>query len=122
MRLWPMLVASGLVMSAMLSCALQGDYPAPALGVVVDRTRTVVAVLPDGAGEKAGVQVGDVLEALNGTPLARIAEWRTEVSRIERGQEFDLTVQRAGQSVTLRGTSRLPPAANLAPGVTPTAA
>ena len=60
-RHWLMLVPSVFLTATLLSCALQGDYPAPALGVLVDRNLTVVAVLPDGAGERAGVQVGDVL-------------------------------------------------------------
>ena len=117
-----MLVASGFLMTAMLSCAVQGDYPAPALGVLVDGNLAVVAVLADGAAERAGVQVGDVLETLNGAPLTRVADWRTEVSRIKVGLDYDLTVQRAGQSMTLRVTSLVPPTDTRAPSVTPTVA
>ena len=64
-RLWPILIVSALIFAAMLGCGLQGDYPAPALGVFVDGNLGVVEVLAGGAAEKAGVQVGDVLVSLN---------------------------------------------------------
>jgi S1-C subfamily serine protease len=109
-----------LVSAATLSCALQGDYPAPALGVLVDRNLTVVAVLQDSAGEKTGVQVGDVLMTLNGSAFVSAEDWRNAVSLIETGRDYDLTVQRAGQTRTLRVTSLPHPPNNLPPGVTPT--
>ncbi len=108
------------MLAAMLSCAWQGDTPAPALGVLVDGNLGVVEVMVGGAAEQAGVQVGDVLVALNGTALPSVDDWRTAVSRIEVGLDYDLTVQRAGQSTTLRVTSLPHPPENRDPGVTPT--
>lgn len=47
-----------------------GSYAAPELGVVVDETMKVVDVDPGNAAEKAGVQKGDVLIAIEDIPFA----------------------------------------------------
>ncbi len=106
---------------AILSCALQGDYPAPALGVLVDGNLAVVELLPGSAAERAGVQAGDVLVALNGNAYASVDDWRAQVSRIDVGHDYDLEIRRGGQVLTLRVTSARPPPPRRTPGVTPTA-
>ncbi len=102
-------------------CALQGDYPAPALGVLVDASLTVVEVLPGSAAERAGVQVGDVLVALNASAYANVDDWRAEVSRIDVGHDYNLEIRRGSQAMTLKVTSARPPWPGPTSGVAPTA-
>jgi S1-C subfamily serine protease len=109
-----------LAVLALLSCALQGDYPAPALGVLIDYQLTVVDVLKGSAAERAGVQAGDVLIALNGTAYASVDDWRAKVSAIDTGKDYDLKIQRGGQAMTLRVTSAPYPPNDSPAGVTPT--
>ena len=47
-----------------------GSHAAPELGVVVDETMKVVDVDPGNAAEKAGVQKGDLLIAIEDIPFA----------------------------------------------------
>jgi len=44
--------------------------PVPSmLGVVIDEQRAVVEIVPESAAEKAGVQLGDILERMDDIPL-----------------------------------------------------
>ncbi len=69
--------------------------PAGTKGVLVE------TVEPGGPSDKAGIQVGDVITAFNGTTVTRPAELQRQVSRSGIGQEARITVLRAGQSRTL---------------------
>ncbi len=109
---------------------LAPDEPAPlaALGLVPVRpelTLEVAQVLPGGVGERAGLQVGDSLQALDGQPLD---DWNAFAARVRAApeQSLQLTLLRAGERLTLtliperRDTSRLSIGyAGLAPKVLP---
>jgi S1-C subfamily serine protease len=106
--------------TAAFACGLQGDYPAPQLGVLVDDTLTVVHVRPDSPAERADFQVGDVLLALDGTPYANLTDWDVAVYRVPLGELYEVTVQRGSSSVILTVTSAFPRYPTGSPGVTPT--
>ena len=49
---------------------------------------------PGAGAEKAGLQVGDVVTAVNGEPVADDAALRLKISRTAPGSTVQLTVQR----------------------------
>jgi len=52
------------------SSSSEASYAAPQLGVIVDEAMKVVDIDPGSGAEKAGVQQGDVLIAIEGVPFA----------------------------------------------------
>jgi predicted metalloprotease with PDZ domain len=81
-RLIIILVGAALAATMMVGCnqatvAGGGSYPADAtspgdeLGVVVDKDMKVLDVEPGSAAEKAGVQVGDVLDTVEGVSVGK---------------------------------------------------
>lgn len=88
----------------------------------VDGGAEVTRVLPGGPAERAGVERGDVLVAIDGGPVDADAARASFLG--ERGQEVVLTVQRPGEAATRkvrarRDVVRVPAVADgaLAPGV-----
>jgi serine protease Do len=59
---------------------------------------------PDSAAEKAGVQVGDVITAFNGTEIARSADLPPLVGATPPGTRAKLTLYRDGKSLDLNVT------------------
>lgn len=81
--------------------------PVPArLGVVIDEKRAVVLIEPDSPAEKAGLQLGDILERMEGTPLLH-SEDRMKARFLmndihkEKGYRLRLTVIRNGVTIEL---------------------
>jgi len=58
-------------------------------------------IQPGGAAEKGGVQVGDVIVAVNGTPL-KVPEEMSKLVSAGKGQETAVTVNRGGKEITLK--------------------
>jgi hypothetical protein len=69
-----------------------------ALGVTVDSEAKVVEVLPGTPAEKAGLQPGDFLLGVDGTPVASSEELRTVIREAQAGKEVLLTVCRGDQT------------------------
>jgi len=69
---------------------------ADALGL--DRTQGawVSEVVEDGAAAKAGIQAGDVILAIDGTPVLSFAELAAKVGTIGAGRNVTLTILRDG--------------------------
>lgn len=69
---------------------------ADALGL--DRTQGawVSEVVEDGAAAKAGIQAGDVILAIDGTPVLSFAELAAKVGTIGAGRNITLTILRDG--------------------------
>jgi S1-C subfamily serine protease len=109
---------AAIVTVAILACAPRGDHAAPALGVAVDSAFVVTYVQAGSAAHHAGIQVGDVLVALNGTTYTSLDDWRHEVSRMAIGQAYTLDVERGGVVATLTLQAARPPTSQ--PGPTPT--
>jgi C-terminal processing protease CtpA/Prc len=73
----------------------------------VDANLKVVEIVPGEGADRAGVKPGDVLEALDGTPLTSTAQADQVVLKSigaeeDTGQASTLTVRRAAQALTLR--------------------
>ena len=68
----------------------------------------VLAVTPGGNAERMGLRAGDVLLALNGTPLASAdgaATLRNTVDTLPDGGRLDFNVRRDGRTQTMGGAS-----------------
>lgn len=84
--------------------------PAPVLGVVIDEQDQVLYVEPNGAADKAGVQAGDTLIALDDMVLANEKEKiKKHVSDKEKDAEMTLTYKRDGKEKKVKVKSDLPP-------------
>jgi S1-C subfamily serine protease len=56
----------------------------------------VTDVHPGGPAERAGIQVGDLIEAIDGHPVATLADLLGDVDRHQPGDSVQLTVLRNG--------------------------
>jgi putative serine protease PepD len=79
----------------------------PVIGVSLDNSYTgegvqIVdapgAVAADGPGERAGLQPGDVVLAIDGRPVTEAVELIVDIRAREPGEEVTLTVRRGGQT------------------------
>ncbi|MFU2088850.1 DegQ family serine endoprotease [Avibacterium avium] len=77
---------------------------AKALKLSTQQGAFVSEVLPDSAAEKAGIQAGDVITAMNGQKLASFAELRAKIATTGAGKEIELTYLRDGDSKTAKVT------------------
>ncbi|MFM1895958.1 MAG: hypothetical protein RLZZ385_1032 [Pseudomonadota bacterium] len=64
----------------------------------------VTNVLPDSAAEAAGVEVYDVITAIDGTPVESGRELRNIVGLLRQDQQVELSLVRNGRDMTLRAT------------------
>lgn len=65
----------------------------------------VESVQPDSAAQEAGVEPGDVVLAVNGTPVATFSQLR-EIVGVSEGKPLRLTLMRAGKEIELEMTPR----------------
>ena len=72
---------------------------AKALGLNESKGALVSQVLPGQAAEKAGVQDGDVILAVNGKPMADNAELLRTIANVAPGERVNLTLWRNGEQV-----------------------
>ncbi|MCW9718446.1 Do family serine endopeptidase [Avibacterium sp. 21-599] len=73
---------------------------AKALKIDAQKGAFISEVLPDSAAEKAGLQAGDVITALNGQNLSSFAELRAKIATAGAGKQVKLTYLRDGKSNT----------------------
>ena len=61
----------------------------------------VTQVMKSGPADKAGLEVGDVITAIKGRQISRVAELRNTIADMHAGQEADLTVLRNGKALQI---------------------
>jgi S1-C subfamily serine protease len=64
----------------------------------------VSGLVPGSAAEKAGIQEGDVLTALDGKPVANLQGYSELLKTLTPGQTVKVTLLRAGKELTLSAT------------------
>lgn len=72
-----------------------------ALDVGVDSGAIVTSILPDSAAERAGLEISDVIVAVDDHKIAGSRELRNTVGLLTRGQEVKLTLYRGGKRLQL---------------------
>ncbi len=61
----------------------------------------VTEIAPDGAAEKAGIQAGDIITAVNGKKIQSFAELRANIATLGAGAEVKLGLFRDGKELTV---------------------
>jgi serine protease Do len=78
-----------------------GDAAA-ALGVAEAKGVVIVELLRSSPADRAGIEPGDVVVAVNGRGVEDAAQLRNELARAEVGSELRLTVMRGGRRREIR--------------------
>src|SRR5690625_655601 len=102
------LIQYGEVKRGLLGVSVQELTPALANAFGIDATEGVVIaqITPDSAAEAAGLQVGDVIVAVDGQPVRRAAGIRNRIGLLRVGEKVQLTVLRDGQRQTVTAILR----------------
>jgi regulator of sigma E protease len=91
------------VFDVQLVPAAQGQYEVGDIGVMPKTHPRVRSVVPGDPAEKAGVQPGDIVLAVNDQPISFAHQLSQEIDK-HTGQEIDLRVDRGGRTVDLHVT------------------
>ena len=96
------IIAHGGVTRGYLDVAVQDLSPGlvQALGLTSRQGALVQEVADD--AEKAGLQQGDVIVAINGRAISNAEEFRTRIAQTRPGSTVDIDVMRKGQRQTIR--------------------
>lgn len=107
------LLEFGEVRRAYLGVQMQDITPelASAFGLNVQEGAVVTQVVPDSAAAKAGLQVGDVVTAVDGARLSNAASLRNTIGLMMVGQKVKLDIVRNGKKQTL--TAQVTPSKEL---------
>ena len=74
---------------------------AEAMNAEVNIGAFVSEVQPESAAEKAGLQAGDIITAINGRQLHSFQELRAKIASMGAGAEVELTVMRKGKKMNV---------------------
>jgi S1-C subfamily serine protease len=98
------LIRFGEIKRGVIGVSIQDLTPdlAGALNVQNSGGALVAGVEPNSAAEKAGVQKGDVVIAMDGVPVASATQLRNRIGLKRVGSQAELTVLRDGTERTLR--------------------
>jgi chromosome segregation ATPase len=77
-----------------IESAARSAAPKRHLGVTVDPSAKVLAVIPDTPAEKAGLRPGDVIVNINGKPITNSEDLRLAVEQSRSDEEVELIVAR----------------------------
>jgi serine protease Do len=110
------LVDSGKVLRGYLGVNIQNITPelADSFGLKNRDGALVAQVLPNGPAEKAGLQSGDVITAINGEKVGDSQKVQLAVADLPPGSKIDLDILRNGRAEHLTATAAERPDANKA--------
>ncbi len=104
------IIATGQAHNAWVGVSLD---PSVAGGAAISKSSTTGGLAPVQAGSpaaKAGLQAGDVITAVNGTPVASINQFVATIANYAPGDTVTLTVNRSGSTKTIKLTLGSQPA------------
>jgi S1-C subfamily serine protease len=102
------LLAHGRVVRASLGIVAVSVTPQVAYAneLPMERGALIVRIEAGGAGETAGLQAGDVITAIVGTPVQDLPQLQQALSRRRVGEAIEISVWREGQTLTLQPVLR----------------
>ena len=102
------LIKYGEVRRGMLGISVQDLTPAlaDAFGIDVEEGVVIAQVTPNSAAEEAGLQVGDVIVAIDGQPVRHAAHIRNRIGLLRVGEAVELTVLRNGKRMQITAVIR----------------
>jgi serine protease Do/serine protease DegQ len=115
------LIRHGEVQRGKLGVSVQELTPAlaEAFGINAEEGAVIAQIAPDSAAEAAGLQVGDVIVAIDRQPVRRASAIRNRIGLLRVGEKVQLTVLRKGQrkniTAVIREDSRQTATAALSP-------
>ena len=114
------LLESGEVKRGQLGVLIQDVTPdlAEALELAAPEGALVSQVVEGSAAEEAGIEVGDVVVALDGEPIVDSSDLRNRIGLMRVGRELELRVLRDGRNLRLK--AKVGAASNQGPGTSPT--
>ncbi len=117
------LIEHGAMHRARLGVTAQDVTPdiVAALSLHTTRGALIVDTIQDGAAARAGLRRGDVVLAVDGSPVRSSAQMRNRVGLVRVGQRVTLTVLRGERQLTIDIELMAPLPNEQAPGVGPTA-
>ncbi len=110
-------IASGTAKRVVRELIVKGRVVRPSLGLVavgltpqvahandlaIERGALVIRVDDGGAGEAVGVEAGDVIRSIGGRRVTDLHDLHDVLDRHRSGEAVDVSIWRAGRSVTLR--------------------
>jgi serine protease Do/serine protease DegQ len=98
------LIEYGEVRRGMLGVIMQNLTPelSRAFGLNLHQGVVISQVIEDTAAEEAGLQVGDIVVAINGEPVKSASAMRNMVGLLRVGDELNISVIRDGKKRTMR--------------------
>ena len=90
---------AGIADHVLLTTAVNG-IPAPKLGVMVeekDGGLAITGISPNGPAQAAGLEKGDVIQALDGQPIDNLADLKLALFYCQKDQTTAIRIQRADQ-------------------------
>ena len=107
----PSLLASGHVSRGWLGVSIQRLTPelARSFGAKVDQGALISEIRAGAPAEKAGLRSGDIVLALDGTPVNGPAELSEKIAALEPGTKVELETLRDGKRSTIEVTLALRP-------------
>lgn len=100
------IISNGSVKRGFIGVQLQSvdKEIAEALGLEKSEGLAVTEVVPGSAGDKAGLQQGDIIIALNGSAVKSGGSFKNEIALMEPGQEITLKVIRKNETKEIKLT------------------
>ncbi|MGH7022884.1 MAG: Do family serine endopeptidase, partial [Caulobacteraceae bacterium] len=105
------LIATGHIQRGYIGATIQplSDEMAQSFGLAGKTGAVVADVVPGGPAQRAGVESGDVVVAVNGQPIASYTEMTREVAKVPAGDVARLDIFRDGKERTIDVRTALRP-------------
>jgi putative serine protease PepD len=104
------IIATGQAHNAYVGVSLDQTVSGGAAIAKNGSTSGAAPIVPGGPAAKAGLQAGDLITAVNGTPVASVNQFVATIANYAPGDTVTLTVNRNGQSKSIKLTLGAQPA------------
>jgi putative serine protease PepD len=103
-RIAEMLITKGVAEHPIIGVGLDGRYTGEGVKVLERATGDQVPVVPGGPADKAGIQAGDIIVAIDGRPVTSSVELIVAIRAKAVGETAQLTVRRGSRELNVTVT------------------